>query len=56
MNNVYTVRVEQDPDDPDNLILPLPEELLEKMSWEIGDNLEWINNNNGTFTLKKVGT
>lgn len=30
------------------------EEMLEKLDWQVGDDLEWIDNKDGTFTLKKI--
>jgi len=43
--------VEQDGDD---LILPFPDEVLDKLGWVEGDTLEWIDNGDSTLTLKKV--
>jgi bifunctional DNA-binding transcriptional regulator/antitoxin component of YhaV-PrlF toxin-antitoxin module len=37
----------------DNGILTFPDELLEKTGWKEGDVLEWILNNDGSFTLMK---
>ena len=37
----------------DNGILTFPDELLEKIGWKEGDVLEWIPNNDGSFTLMK---
>ena len=51
--NRWTITVEEDPDDPDNLVLPLPEGLLERMGWKEGDVLSWQDNKNGTYTLSK---
>ena len=51
--NRWTVNVEKDPEDPDNLVLPMPDGLLEKMGWDIGDTLLWKDNKDGTFTLSK---
>ena len=48
----YTVKVEEDPDTGD-LVLPLPAELLNQMGWDIGDDLVWEDNFNGTFSLSK---
>jgi len=48
----YTVRLEQDAE-TDDLVLPLPDKLLEEMGWQVGDNLEWTDNKNGTFSLAK---
>ena len=46
----WTVTVEEDGED---LVLPLSDEMLELLGWSVGDTLEWINNNDGTFTLIK---
>lgn len=29
------------------------EELLTELDWQVGDDLEWIDNKDGTFTLQK---
>jgi len=50
--NTYTVTVEEDPDTGD-LVLPLPTELLNQMGWDIGDDLVWNDNFNGSFSLSK---
>jgi len=42
MNKSWTVIVEEDPNDPESLILPLPEDLLEEAGWQEGDTLSWI--------------
>lgn len=52
MSKTYTVRLEKD-DESEDLILPLPNELLEEMGWKVGDDLEWLDNKNGTFSLAK---
>ena len=52
MADTYTVKVEEDPDTGD-LVLPLPTELLNQMGWDIGDDLVWSDNFNGTFSLSK---
>lgn len=33
--------------------LEFPKELMEEVGWEEGDVLEWIDNGNGSWTLKK---
>ena len=50
--DTYTVKVEEDSDTGD-LVLPLPTELLNHMGWDIGDDLVWNDNFNGTFSLSK---
>jgi len=52
-NMTWTVSIEEDPETGD-WVLPLPDRLLELQGWEEGDILEWTDNNDGTFTLKKV--
>ena len=43
----YTLTVDEDG------ILNLPDELLEETGWKEGDTLEWIPNDDGSFTLVK---
>ena len=31
-----------------------PETLLQKLNWSVGDEIEWIDKDNGTFTLTKI--
>ena len=47
---VYTVVVEQDGDD---LILPLPPELLDELGWHTGDTLEWTEHSPASWSLRK---
>lgn len=49
----WTVNVELD-SETGELILPLPQELLEGKGWVEGDELEWIDNRDGSWTLEKV--
>jgi hypothetical protein len=50
-NKSYTIELIEDGDD---LILPLPERLLEEAGWKDGDLLDWTDNGNGSWTLKKI--
>lgn len=34
--------------------IEIPEEHLKELQWEEGDIVEWIDNKNGSWTLKKV--
>jgi hypothetical protein len=34
-------------------ILPLSPDMLEGLDWRPGDTLEWINNHDGSWTLRK---
>jgi len=49
----WQVTVETIPDS-DDLALPLPQELLDLKGWKEGDNLEFIDNKDGSWTLKKT--
>ena len=51
----WTVTVEED-DETGDLILPLPQEMLDLQGWTEGDTLEWIDNKDGTWSLQKVKT
>ena len=49
----WTITLEEDPETGD-LIMPLTDEILESAGWKEGDNLEWIDNHNGTWSLRKL--
>lgn len=42
-----------DPDNPDELLLQLPDSLLESQDWKVGDTLQWNETVNGAWTLTK---
>ena len=46
----WTIELQEDGDE---LILPLPEELLADVGWKSGDTIEWIDNKDGSWTMKK---
>ena len=48
----WTVDTTVDPETGD-YILKLPEEVLEATGWQIDDILEWIDNEDGSWTLRK---
>jgi len=48
----FTVAVVYDEDTQD-YVLPLPDDLLQDLKWNIGDTLVWIDNQDGTITVKK---
>ena len=48
----YTVTLEEDPDTGD-LILPFTDEILQEAGWKEGDTLEWIDNQDGSWSLVK---
>jgi hypothetical protein len=46
------VQLEQDPVTGE-LIMPIPTELLSQMGWIEGTELFWIDNEDGTYSLKE---
>ena len=46
------VTLEQDPETGE-LIMPIPTELLSQMGWIEGTELFWIDNEDGTYSLKE---
>jgi hypothetical protein len=49
---MYTAIVEYD-EELDCLVLPLPEEVLKELQWDVGTTLNWTDSGNGTITLTK---
>jgi hypothetical protein len=50
--NSWTIKIEEDPETKE-LVLPLTDEILESVGWKVGDNLNWTDNKDGTWTLHK---
>ena len=48
----WVVTLETDPETGD-LVLPLSDEILEGSGISIGDTVEWIDNKDGSWTLRK---
>jgi bifunctional DNA-binding transcriptional regulator/antitoxin component of YhaV-PrlF toxin-antitoxin module len=46
----WTVTLEEDGSD---LILPFPQEMLDEVGWNPGDNLEWHDRGDGTWEIRK---
>lgn len=46
------IEIQEDKETGD-LILPLSDLLIEQLDWVEGDTLEWIDNNDGSFTIRK---
>ena len=51
MNKTVTI---QKLDDSDELFFELTDDMLKALGVDVGDSIEWINNNNGSWTIKKV--
>lgn len=47
------VEIEEDKKTGD-LVLPIPDEILKHINADIGDTLEFIDNEDGTFTIRKM--
>lgn len=52
MSKTWTLEVKEDPENGD-AILEFPDDLMEEAGWKEGDTLDWIDNKNGSYTLKK---
>jgi hypothetical protein len=50
----WVLTLEEADDGSGDLILPLTDEIMESAGWKVGDTLEWIDNKNGSWILKKV--
>lgn len=49
----WTVPVESDPENPDDLLITIPDELLENAGWKPGDTLVWIIEGDSVILKKK---
>lgn len=49
----FVCNIIEDPNDPEELLLDLGLDLCAQMGWQSGDTVEWIDNQDGTWTLKK---
>ncbi len=49
----YTRPIIKDPNS-DELILDLGDELCRDAGWKVGTRLEWIDNGDGSWTLRKI--
>ncbi len=50
----WTITLEEADDGSGDMVMPLPQDLLDGAGWKEGDILEWIDNNDGTWSLKKA--
>ena len=53
MSKTYTISLLSTDDESGDLVLPFNDELMAETGWSIGDTLEWIDNNDGSWTLRK---
>jgi hypothetical protein len=50
----WVTQVVQDPDNPDEWMLDLGLDLCQQLGWQVGDTLQWIDNEDGTWSLRKM--
>jgi hypothetical protein len=50
----WTITVEEADDGSGDLVLPLPQELLDLQGWKEGDELDWTDNGDGTWSMAKA--
>lgn len=48
----WTLDVKEDPETGD-CILEFPDDLMESAGWKEGDVIEWIDNKDGSWTMRK---
>lgn len=48
--------VVSDPDHPGELLVSLGQDICDIVGWQAGDTIEWIDNKDGSWTLKKIST
>lgn len=53
MSKVWTTTVQEDPDNPDELMIVFPDELMEQVGWKPGDTINWDMRDDGTAVLTK---
>ena len=56
INNMWTRTIIEDPNRQGEYILDLGDEICDTVGWKPGDTLIWIDNKDGTWTLRKKTT
>jgi hypothetical protein len=54
MTKKWTVTVIEDPENPEECILPFPQDLLDQVEWYVGDTLRWELLPGGKARISKV--
>ena len=49
----WTVIIEEDVETGDT-ILPFPQDMLDEVGWNPGDNLKWVDRGDGTWEIRKI--
>jgi bifunctional DNA-binding transcriptional regulator/antitoxin component of YhaV-PrlF toxin-antitoxin module len=47
----YTTKIEMDPSG--EAYFQIPDELWDELGWEIGDTIQWLDNGDDSYTLRK---
>lgn len=50
----YRADIVADPDDSEQCMLDLGDEICATLGWKVGDTVQWIDNKDGTWTIQKV--
>ena len=50
----WTVTLEEAEDGSGDLVMPLPQDLLDSQDWKEGDTLNWEESDNGSWILSKA--
>ena len=50
----WSVGIVEDPDQPGEFLLDLGQALCDHLGWQVGNQLEWLDNEDGTWTLQKT--
>ena len=48
--------VVEDPDYPGELLIDLGQDICDLVGWQAGDQLQWLDNKDGSWTLQKIPT
>jgi hypothetical protein len=49
----WILDVVEDPSDPSGILLDIGPEICDILGWVPGDEIKWVDNNNGSYTLQK---
>jgi len=53
-HKIWTVTLEEADDGSGDLVLPFPKDMLDEVGWNTGDNVKWIERDDGTWEIRKV--
>lgn len=53
MNTHWTIALEEADDGSGDMVLPLGNEICDQLGWKTGDTVEWIDNHDGSWILRK---